>query len=252
MSILTIRELQASIQRTQILKGVNLDVKEGETVGLIGPNGSGKTTLFNCISGFVRAQSGELTFQGRDLLPLAPYERARLGIGRVFQNFGIFREMSLLENMLIALEGGIGITRSLIPFTGNLKRNKEKALSFLEDIGLAERAYQEAGSLSGGQLRLLELVRALAFGADLFLLDEPTAGVSPKMKGDVAQFISDLQQKHKTVLIIEHDMRFIQSFAERVVVLDEGKIVLDGAPDQVRSDPVLQEIYFGKAGESAS
>ena len=119
-------------------------------------------------------------------------------------------------------------------------------MAFLREVALEKKALDKAGSLSGGQMRLLEIVRTLALGADLFLLDEPTAGVSPRMKDDIAKSIKSLQALGKTVLIIEHDINFIQKFCDRIVVLEEGRVVLDDSPERVRNDVRLQEIYFGK------
>lgn len=223
-----------------ILRGVDGSVMSGELVGLIGPNGSGKTTLFNCISGFVRAASGSIKFNNTDITDWAPDRRALAGVGRVFQNFGIFRELSVAENLRVALESkqpGLGLGRSQVELS--------EILSWLAQVGLDSRANLKASSLSGGQMRLLEIVRALAFGAKLFLLDEPTAGVSPKLKGDVARVIRELKTRGKTVLIIEHDLTFIEQFCDRILVLDQGRILLDGPPSTIRQDPRLQEIYFG-------
>ena len=167
-------------------------------------------------------------------------------MGRVFQNFGIFKEMTLLENLLVALEARENIFGALFPWGEKAKANRAKAIEFLEEIHLASRANQKAGSLSGGQMRLLEIVRILATGANLLLLDEPTAGVSPRMKEEVAAFISKVQSMGKTVLVIEHDITFIQKFCRRIVVLESGAVVLDDTPERVCADERLQEVYFGK------
>ena len=248
--ILDIQDLRFELQGLQILNGVNLSVRQGETVGIIGPNGSGKTTLFNCLSGFNRHTGGKIIFQGNDISRMSASRRAAVGLGRVFQNCGVFREMTLLENMLVALESKRPLWSSLVPWLNGARQNRHKALKMLRDVGLKLRAHKKASSLSGGQMRLLEIARTLAFGAELFMLDEPTAGVSPKMKGEVARLIMHLQSLKKTVLLIEHDIVFIQQFCDRIVVLDEGQVVLDGNPKEVREHPMLQEIYFGGNGSS--
>jgi branched-chain amino acid transport system ATP-binding protein len=245
--MLTLSDVSVSFQRTTILKGVSLTIQEGETVGIIGPNGSGKTTLFNYISGFVSGSTGTLSLRSTDISWFSPDERSRLGIGRVFQNFGIFREMTVLENMLVALESHGSLLSTLIPFSAATKRNKAKALELLNEVNLASRANEKAGSLSGGQSRLLEIMRIIAVGADLLLLDEPTAGVSPRMKDEVARCIEKLQLLGKTLLVIEHDINFIQKFCKRIVVLEGGNVVLDDTPERVYADERLQEIYFGKS-----
>lgn len=247
--MLTLSDLRVSFHDTPVLQGVSLSIQQGETVGIIGPNGCGKTTLFNCISGFVEASSGTLRLRDREISNVAAHERARQGLGRVFQNFGIFREMTLLENILIALEGKKSMATSLFPWSRAARELEERALFLLKEVGLDQRARAKAGSLSGGQMRLLEIMRTLAAGADLFLLDEPTAGVSPRMKEDVAAIIKKLQEAGKTILIIEHDITFIQKFCSRIVVLNEGRVVLDNTPEHVRADPRLKDIYFGKDDE---
>jgi branched-chain amino acid transport system ATP-binding protein len=249
--MLELDRVSVSFQDSRILRDVSLLVMQGETVGIIGPNGSGKTTLFNCISGFVTPTDGVLRLKGRDITSSSADERARFGLGRVFQNFGIFKEMSLLENLLIAIEARRSLFHSLLPWGRYSKENRRVALQFLSEIQLEARAHQKAGSLSGGQMRLLEIVRVLATGADVLLLDEPTAGVSPRMKEEVASFILKLQEMGKTVLVIEHDITFIQKFCKRIVVLESGSIVLDDAPERVCADERLQEIYFGKRASAS-
>ena len=241
--MLTVHDLHFRIADSSILNGIDLSVSKGERVGIIGPNGSGKTTLFNCLSGFNMPSKGRVEFKGKDITTLSPAVRARSGLGRLFQNFGIFREMTVLENILVALE--TKQPRSFFPWSSASKELKERAHAFLCDVALEEKAHQKAGCLSGGQLRLLEISRLIAFGAELFLLDEPTAGVSPRMKGEIEQALRALQSKEVTVLIIEHDINFIQRLCDRVVVLDSGRVMIDGTPESVRANPQLQEIYFG-------
>jgi branched-chain amino acid transport system ATP-binding protein len=243
--MLEVKNLACVIGEQHILNSVSFSIQSGETVGIIGPNGSGKTTLFNCLSGFQPAQSGSILLKGVEVIGKAAHERAQLGIGRVFQNFGIFRDSSILDNVVIALESKQGLGATFFPWSAQNKRNRIAALEVLASIGLEHKANAKASSLSGGQMRLLEIARTLAFGAELFLLDEPTAGVSPKMKEDVAKLLSRLRAAGKTVLVIEHDINFIQKFCSRVLVLDSGRLVLDDKPDVVQSHPLLREIYFG-------
>lgn len=243
--LLEVSQLAKTFSGNQVLRNVSFNLEQGEAVGIIGPNGCGKTTLFNCLSGFLHADGGRIMLRGEEITRLAPNQRALRGIGRIFQNFGIFRELTLMENMLVALESRRPLAVNLFSFGSGSERLKESALSYLRKVGLDGRANDRASELSGGQMRLLEMVRAVAFGAELFLLDEPTAGVSPKMKEEVAALIRELRGAGKTVLIIEHDLRFIQGFCNRVLVLDGGSVALDGTPDDVRASSRLQEIYFG-------
>lgn len=239
MAILSLSDISLTIGEHQILKGVSFDVEEGSIIGLIGPNGSGKTTLFNVISGFLKSTGGGIALRGEDITTVSPSIRAQKGIGRVFQNFGIFRDMTLEENVLVALEALPKEQRTAL---GDLKALSKETL---EMVGLSAHAKKKAGSLSGGQMRLLEIARTLKAGKELFLLDEPTAGVSPKMTGQVADIIKALKNEGKTVLIIEHDLPFIGSICDEVVVLDVGSVVLQGTPAKVKESKELQEIYFG-------
>jgi ABC-type branched-subunit amino acid transport system ATPase component len=239
MPLLSVSGVTLSIGEHVILNGVSFDVDEGKVVGLIGPNGSGKTTLFNVLSGFVQPSGGGITFRGRDITGVGPAKRARLGIGRVFQSFGIFRDMTLEENILVALEA---LPKEKCKTLGDLRA---VVRGTLEMATLASHATKKAGSLSGGQMRLLEIARTLVCGNDLFLLDEPTAGVSPKMTGQVAVMIRRLKEQGKTVLIIEHDLPFIAGICDEVIVLDVGEIVLRGKTEEVRNSAKLKELYFG-------
>ena len=239
MPLLTVSNLSLTLGTQQILRDISFTVEEGEVIGLIGPNGSGKTTLFNTLSGFLKTKDGTCVFKGQEITNASPAQRAQLGLGRVFQNFGIFREMSLEENVLVALEALPKEERKKL---GDLKK---KATETLRLVGLEGKAKEKASCLSGGQMRLLEIARTLASGKELFLLDEPTAGVSPKMTNDVANLIKELKAEKKTVLVIEHDLPFIAKICDRVLVLDLGQIVISGTPQEVHHHKKLQEIYFG-------
>ncbi|MCB0338457.1 MAG: ABC transporter ATP-binding protein [Bdellovibrionales bacterium] len=251
-TILKVEDLHLSFTGTPVLNGVTFEIHQGETVGIIGPNGSGKTTLFNTLSGFHSANSGKIVFRKVDISNWPPYKRALFGLGRVFQNFGVFKNMTPIENIICALESKEPWWRGFFPWSSTANQHREAAMDFLKLVGLESKATDKASSLSGGQMRLLEIVRTLAFGAELFLLDEPTSGVSPKMKEDVARLIRDVKEKGKAILIIEHDINFIELFCDRVIVLDSGRVVLDDTPQNVRSNPMLQEVYFGTKGVERS
>lgn len=221
-----VEDIVVSLGGSLILKNLSFNVEAGETVGIIGPNGSGKTTLFNVISGFVKQSLGTIELDGERIEHYPPFIRAQKGIGRVFQSGGIFGELTVMENLII--------TGKKVPFDELLKA-----------IGLLEKSKEPASLLSGGQKRLLELIRAEITDPKVLLLDEPTAGVAPNMKQVLAERINSLKSKNRSLLIIEHDIQFISSLCDRVVVLFQGEIVISGKPDEIRRDPYLQEIYFG-------
>lgn len=239
MGFLSVHGISFAIQGHTILDGISFNLKEGEVIGLIGPNGSGKTTLFNILSGFLLPTKGSIHFRGSDITKCSPSMRAQQGMGRVFQNFGIFRDMTLEENIQVALEALSHAERKAL---GDMRLLVHGTLAM---VGLEKFAKKKAGALSGGQMRLLEIARTLKCGKELFLLDEPTAGVSPKMTGQVSGLIQELKREGKTVLIIEHDLPFIARICDRVIVLDVGKVVLTGTPGEVKQSKELQEIYFG-------
>jgi ABC-type branched-subunit amino acid transport system ATPase component len=242
---LEVRGLSVDIGPATILDAVSFSVARGESIGIIGPNGSGKTSLFNCVCGFLPARAGEVLLEGRPVTNLSPASRALQGLGRVFQSPGIFREMTVLENMVTAVEARVPWHATLLPWGSGSREIEERSMQALKEVGLEAKAKSLAGSLSGGQLRLLEIVRAKSFGATVFLLDEPTAGVSPKMKETVAELIESLHAAGKTLLTIEHDMAFIERFTSRILVLDGGRLVLEGPPAQIRTSEELRAIYFG-------
>lgn len=246
--MLKVKNLKFRIDGLNILRGVNCKIEKGEVVGVIGPNGSGKTTFFNCLSGFNMNVEGSIEYKEEEIVKLEPHVRSRKGIGRVFQNFGIFREMTLIENILTALEARDPIIKGLFPWSKRTKEYEKIAMEILTEVNLQHMAHQKAEKLSGGQMRLLEIIRGVAFGAELFMLDEPTAGVSPRMKDEVSSQIRKLADRGHTILIIEHDIHFIEQLCDRILVMNEGEIVLDGSPQEVRGDTRLQEIYFGKTG----
>lgn len=219
-----VSDIKVNLSGSMILQGVGFEAKKGETLGIIGPNGSGKTTLFNVISGFMRQARGSIELDGECIEELPAFIRAQKGIGRVFQSGGVFGELTVLENLII---------------TGK-KVHYEK---YLQDVGLDKNKL--SSFLSGGQKRILELIRAEIMEPKVLLLDEPTAGVAPNMKQVLADKINSLKTKDRVVLIIEHDIQFISSLCDRILVLHQGQIVMSGKPEEIRKDPYLQEIYFG-------
>ena len=246
--MLKVQNLSVSFSDNKILHDINFEVSLGSTVGIIGPNGSGKTTLFNSLCGYVNTSGGLISINNINISESAPHKRANAGICRVFQSPGIFKQLSLIENLIISLTAKDSIVNTIFPIIGSRKSElTEKAIHYLKLVSLDQNPNQKAGSLSGGQMRLLEMARALSMESLVYLLDEPTAGVSPKLKDQVSEAIRQIMQLGKIVLVIEHDMNFIRSFVERIIVLDQGSIFMDDLPENVMKSERLKDIYFGSA-----
>lgn len=244
---LHVENLGVQFGRTNILNGITFSMKEHEVVGLIGPNGCGKTTFLNALSGFVPLESGTITCDDKDITDLPPHARATLGLGRTFQNPGVFREMTLEENFLIALEHAENYPWWW-RFDKKIRRHAdEKIDEALLKIDLHPYKHSPAGILSGGQLRLLELARMQLSGGRLLLVDEPTAGVAPVMKNLLSKNLRELTHGQKrSMIIVEHDLKFLFGLVSRVIVLVNGEIFLDGPPEKILLNEKLKEIYFGK------
>jgi branched-chain amino acid transport system ATP-binding protein len=235
------------------LEGLTLSVFDMDLAGLIGPNGAGKTTAFNIITGLYRPTAGEITFQTRDIAGLPAHEITRLGIARTFQNIRLFRGMTVLDNVKVAYHQHTrsGIVSSVFR-TRAFKREEDettgKAFSFLRLFKLDHRAETLAGSLPTGDQRRLEIARALAAEPRLLLLDEPAAGMNNTETAELMELVSWIRDEfHITVLLIEHDMRFVMGICEKITVLDHGRVIASGPPDAVRSDPAVIEAYLGEA-----
>ena len=251
MALLEIRGLVKRFLGVTAVDQVDLAVEPGELVSLIGPNGSGKTTLFNCVTGYLAADSGRVLFRGRDLTNVAPHRVARLGVARTFQQVSVFPRLSALENLLVFLQQHQEehlLARLLR--TRRLQRLEaeavERARRLLDLVGLTDKADAGAGSLSYGQRKLLAFAAALMPDPDLLLLDEPAAAVNPTMINQLKDHILALHRQGKTVLLVEHNMEVVMDISQRVVVLDHGQKIAEGSPEAIRRDPRVIEAYFGR------
>jgi branched-chain amino acid transport system ATP-binding protein len=235
-TILEISQVAKHFGGFTALHSIDLQLKKGERLGLIGPNGSGKTTLINCISGALKNDTGFIKFEGRELLGLKAYERTRLGIARSFQIPRPFRSMSVLENLMVPLAYVCGISGS---------KAQEEAMRILASMGLAAKARTLSGSLSQVELRKMELARALAAKPKLLISDEAMAGLAGAEIDEVLDLLFSLNKMGITIIMIEHIMHAVMKFSERLVCLDAGKIICQGDPQTIISNPEVQRAYLG-------
>jgi len=241
---LELRALRKNFGKTEIIRGVDLAVREGERVALIGPNGAGKSTLFNLISGRIAPSSGEVLLNGRSTAGATSYEINRLGLARSFQISNLFPALSVFENLRVSLLWSLGHGYSCWKRMSRLRDANEQAEALLESLGLAARRDVRAAQLSYAEQRALEIGITIAGGAKVILLDEPTAGMS---RSETAHFVELIRHvtKGKTLLTVEHDMGVVFGLADRIAVLVYGEIIAFDTPEAVRADARVQEAYLG-------
>ncbi|MCD2493223.1 ABC transporter ATP-binding protein [Lacrimispora sp. NSJ-141] len=236
------------------LNDVNMEVRFGEIVGVIGPNGAGKTTLFNIITGVYQPTAGTIMLNEKKINGLKKYEITRLGFARTFQNIRLFKQMSVLDNVMMGM-----CCRSKASIFDNLfntpkkrreeKLQEQKALEILETMGLLDYKYDSPASLPYGEQRRLEIARAMATDATILLLDEPAAGMNEQETADLLITVSKLRDSGYTIILIEHDMKFVMNVCDRLYVLNHGELICAGTPGEVKTNPDVINAYLGKEEE---
>jgi branched-chain amino acid transport system ATP-binding protein len=242
--LLSIRDIAKAFGGVQALAGVSFDVAAGERVAVIGPNGAGKTTLFNILDGQLAPDRGSAALAGRPLIGFPPQTIARLGVGRTFQVTATFASMTVRENVQLALLAQRGRTYALLSRLG--AHGMAEAEQLLEQVGIAPLAERAAATLAYGDLKRLELAIALADAPRLLLMDEPTAGLAPPERARLMRQVSDLARTASAALLFtEHDMDVVFAHADRIVVLNRGRLIATGSPSEVRADREVRAVYLG-------
>ncbi|MEK6582923.1 MAG: ABC transporter ATP-binding protein, partial [Nitrospirota bacterium] len=235
MYLLEVRDLTKHFGGIRAIEEVRFRVREGSITSIIGPNGAGKTTLFNCLTGITQPTKGRVSFLDTEITGFRPSSIVKLGIARTFQNIRLFKEMSVLENIMVSqhCRTGSGLLASILRGNAFKKEEKiieEKALEYLELVGLEDFAETLSWNLPYGSQKRLEIARAIATEPRLMLLDEPTAGMNPQETSEMMELIKKLQELGKTIILIEHDMKVVMGISENIVVLDHGVKIAEGTP----------------------
>ncbi|WP_017557172.1 ABC transporter ATP-binding protein [Nocardiopsis baichengensis] len=249
--VLAVEQLTVAFGGLTALDRVTFDVPHRSVVGLIGPNGAGKTTVFNAVSGVVRPRSGTLTRHGRPLRRHRPHHLPRLGISRMLQGLGLFSGMTVLENVMVGADPlATGRLPGMLTGLGRAPRDerrvRERAESALREFGVAHAAHALPGTLPYGVQKRVALARACVCGPELLLLDEPASGLSADEMSELAERVRAMRA-YGSVLLVEHHMDLVMRVCDRVVVLDFGRVIADGTPDEVRADPAVERAYLGPA-----
>jgi branched-chain amino acid transport system ATP-binding protein len=249
--VIEARNLTKSYGKTQVLKGIDLQVERGTMVALLGPNGAGKTTLFNMLCGFVRPSAGKVVLRGEEITHLAPDQIARRRVGRSFQITSLFEQLSVIEHVSLALQAATGLGYRFWASDRALARFRPRATALLAEVGLEAAAEREAHTLAYGQKRALELALVLALDPLLLLLDEPTAGMGIEELGPITSLIRRIAVG-RTVVLVEHNMGVVGELADRVTVLQRGSVLAEGPYAEVRQDPRVVTAYLGQVEETAA
>jgi branched-chain amino acid transport system ATP-binding protein len=250
--LLKVSGLQMRFGGLLAVDGIDFDVRAGEVFAIIGPNGAGKTTVFNCVGGFYKPTAGDIRLEGAAITGLPSHQVARRGLVRTFQNIRLFKQLTVLENLMVAQH--LKVNRNILSglFTTPAYRRAERAAlehaaQWLERVGLKQVANREAGTLSYGHQRRLEIARCMITEPRLLMLDEPAAGLNPQEKIELQQMVDGLRNEFGiSVLLIEHDMSLVMGVSDRILVMEHGKPIMIGKPEAVRNDPRVIKAYLGE------
>lgn len=250
MSVLELENVTKTFDGIRAVDRLALGFDAAKITALIGPNGAGKTTVFNLICGFIQPDAGAISFRNRNITGLAPWDIARLGIGRLFQDVRLFERLTVKENVLAAFKKQKGENAFMsVVFPWKVAQEErafaEQALRLLDFVGLADKANELAENLSYGQQKLLSIARLLAADAEVLLIDEPTSGVNPKMVANLLEVIRRLAKDGKTIVVIEHNMNVVVEIADWVCFMNEGQVESFGLPNEVLGDPEVRAAYIG-------
>lgn len=251
MVILEMEKISQEFGGLRAVDGVSLQVEEKKIFGIIGPNGAGKTTLFNIITGIYVPIEGRLVFKGKQLNRVAPHNIARMGIGRTFQNIRLFDKLSVLDNVRVGCHGvtHCGFWSGMLGLPNSRKEEKwimARSQELLQMMGLYDKRYEYADNLAYGEQRRLEIARALALEPSLLLLDEPGAGMNAAEKDDLMGLIRQIrEERNLTIILVEHDMNLVMNICERIAVLDYGRKIAEGTPDEIKNNEKVIQSYLG-------
>lgn len=244
MSILKIKNLTKRFGGLMVLDGCSLDIQKGNITAIIGPNGSGKTTLFDCISNLLPIDKGSILFKDNDTSKIEDFEVAKRGVSRTFQEVRLFKNLNIKDHLEIALnEHDEHLIKSIF---GKRENMDERIKEILDLIGLNKDWKTYANNLSYGQRKLLDLAMRIAKKHDVLMLDEPVAGINPKLRGDIKRILIELRKKGETIIVIEHDMNFVMGIADKIYVLDYGKVIAQGKPEDIQNNKKVFEAYLGE------
>jgi branched-chain amino acid transport system ATP-binding protein len=245
-TLLVTRQLRKSFGETRAVDGVDFAVQEAEVLALVGSNGAGKTSLVNLISGLLQPDAGAITFQGREITRLSVYDRIKLGIARSFQLVNLFDRLTAFDNVRLSILSRQGKTQQLLRLVDRDRDVRQEALEVLDRFGLEDKANLLAGGLAQGERKLLDVAVAYALRPTFLLLDEPTSGVSTREKGTIMDIISEVVKSGRiTAVIIEHDMDVVFTYAARIVMMHQGRILADGTPDEIRRNDEVANTLLG-------